>query len=81
MGQLPVLNEELIVEHIRSRKDFLDGVVISGGEPTLDPNRLKVLLPRFKDIGLPIKLDTNGSNPMVIEGLLSGDLSMLSPWT
>ena len=81
MGQLPDLNEELIVEHIRSRKDFLDGVVISGGEPTLDPNRLKVLLPRFKDIGLPIKLDTNGSNPMVIEGLLSGDLSMLSPWT
>ena len=86
MGQLPVLNEELIVEHIRSRKDFLDGVVISGGEPTLDPHRLKVLLSRFKDMGLPIKLDTNGSNPIVIEELLSRRLvdaiamDVKAPW-
>ncbi len=86
MGQLPILNEELIVEHIRSRKDFLDGVVISGGEPTLDPYGLKNLLSRFKEMGLPAKLDTNGSNPIVIEELLSEGLvdaiamDVKAPW-
>ena len=52
-----------------SRRNFLDGVVISGGEPTLHP-QLTALCQRIKDHGYPIKLDTNGSRPNRIRRLI-----------
>ena len=49
---------------------WVDGVVISGGEPTLSPG-LGDLIVEIKKLGLKVKLDTNGSRPNVLAGLLA----------
>ncbi len=51
----------------------MDGVVISGGEPTLQPG-LPALARAIKDMGLSVKLDTNGSRPEVVEAMLDEGL-------
>jgi pyruvate formate lyase activating enzyme len=48
----------------------LGGVVISGGEPTLYP-ALADLIARIRELGLKVKLDTNGLRPGVLEGLFA----------
>ena len=58
---------------LASRRDFLDGVVISGGEPTLQP-QLTGLCQRIKAHGYSVKLDTNGSRPAVIRRLIDDGL-------
>jgi len=68
---LPALNDIEVIEHIKSRRNFLDGIVISGGEPTLNIEKLDKVLSQLKEVGLPVKLDTNGSNPLAIETLIS----------
>jgi pyruvate formate lyase activating enzyme len=60
---------KVVMESLRRRKGWMDGVVVSGGEPTLQKG-LKELLRRLKALGLKVKLDTNGSNPDVLEELL-----------
>jgi pyruvate formate lyase activating enzyme len=55
-----------LIEDLNRRKAFIDGVVISGGEPTLDKGLLP-LLSRIKGLGLLIKLDTNGLAPKVLK--------------
>lgn len=54
---------------IRRQKGWVDGVVISGGEPALQPG-LADLIRLFRQDGLKIKLDTNGSRPDVLEALM-----------
>lgn len=70
-------NEDLIFDDILSflkkRVGVLDGVVISGGEPTLIPD-LENKIRRIKELGYLIKLDTNGSHPEVVESLISKGL-------
>jgi len=56
-----------------SRRSFLDGVVISGGEPTLQPG-LVLLCEQIKQLGYAVKLDTNGSRPQVLQKLLGAGL-------
>ena len=63
-----------IFNFLETRKGFLDGVVISGGEPTLQGD-LADLCARIKKLGYPVKLDTNGSRPsalrhLIVEGLV-----------
>ena len=58
---------------LKSRRDFLDGVVISGGEPTLEKNLVK-LCEAIKGLGYSIKLDTNGSRPKDLNFLLEKGL-------
>ena len=58
-----------VFRFIENRKGFLDGVVISGGEPTLQED-LFDLCRRIKNMGFPVKLDTNGSRPRVIKRLV-----------
>ncbi len=62
-----------IYRFIENRKGFLDGVVISGGEPTLQKD-LFDLCAHIKQIGYPVKLDTNGSRPDVIKRLIAEGL-------
>ena len=62
-----------ILDYLRERKGLLDGVVISGGEPTLMDD-LSAKIRQIKDLGYKIKLDTNGSNPSVIKGLIDQHL-------
>ena len=64
----PPVDEETVYDFLESRRNFLDGVVISGGEPTLHKG-LVVLCEKIKQMGYPVKLDTNGSRPQVIKTL------------
>jgi pyruvate formate lyase activating enzyme len=56
--------------HIRTNNDFLDGVCITGGEPTIY-NDLPKFINHLKDLGLLVKLDTNGTNPDLISDLIN----------
>jgi pyruvate formate lyase activating enzyme len=59
-----------VMQKLKERKDFIDGVVITGGEPTIN-KRLHVLLREIKEeVGLPVRLYTNGSNPLMIDFLI-----------
>jgi pyruvate formate lyase activating enzyme len=62
-----------VYRFIETRKGFLDGIVISGGEPTLQTD-LHKLCRDIKKMGYPVKLDTNGSRPLVIERLIAEGL-------
>lgn len=58
---------------LKKRRNQVDGVVISGGEPTLS-GELAHLLYAIKNIDYPIKLDTNGTNPKLINQIIEGGL-------
>lgn len=66
-------SEEEIFAEIEKRKDFLDGVVITGGEPTVQPD-LEAFLGKIKALSLDIKLDTNGVHPDMIERCIQNHL-------
>lgn len=75
---IPITNtgefsEEEIFEYLVLRKKILDGVVITGGEPTVQKD-LKGFIKKIKDLGLLVKLDTNGGNPKVLQELIDEDL-------
>lgn len=57
-------------EFLEKRRDFLDAVVISGGEPTLNDG-LPDLCRRIRHLGFSVKLDTNGSRPQMLGRLLA----------
>jgi pyruvate formate lyase activating enzyme len=59
-----------IVEHIEANRSMLDGVVVTGGEPTEDPD-LPSLLAALKDLDVAVRLDTNGCRPDVLQYLLA----------
>lgn len=69
-GQYPErIDRDTLLAFIGQRRTLLDGVVISGGEPTLWTG-LNALCRDLRELGMAIKLDTNGSRPDVIEALL-----------
>lgn len=59
-----------INNYLVERKDFIDGICMSGGEPTLYPD-LPLYFKEIKDKDFLIKLDTNGANPKLLEELLN----------
>jgi len=67
---LPPLDSAVIDEFLSSRQKFIDGVVITGGEPTLQPD-LPGYIDHIKSMGFLVKLDTNGSNPKMLGELIS----------
>jgi pyruvate formate lyase activating enzyme len=67
------LGPEAFLRFIESRRGRLDGVVFSGGEPTLQP-RLRALIEVTRNLGFAVKLDTNGTRPDVLEDLLTQGL-------
>ncbi|KQC11643.1 MAG: anaerobic ribonucleoside-triphosphate reductase activating protein [Candidatus Cloacimonas sp. SDB] len=64
---------EIVFSFLENRIGLLDAVVITGGEPTLHRD-LHVFIKRIKDLGFLVKLDTNGTNPDVLEHLVKNDL-------
>lgn len=64
---------EDIITFLKTRIGLLDAVVISGGEPTLMPG-IKKRIETIKDLGFKVKLDTNGSNPDLLEELIKDNL-------
>jgi pyruvate formate lyase activating enzyme len=71
--QYPDYPREVVLDELKSRIPFIDGVVISGGEPTLDPQCIN-LLRDIKALGLAIKLDTNGLKPDMLKKLMAEGL-------
>ena len=66
-------DESGVYQFLEKRKGLLDGVVISGGEPTLAED-LASLCEKIKGMGYSVKLDTNGSRPRVIKHLINEGL-------
>ena len=67
------ISEEEVFDHLRKRKNVLDGVCITGGEPTIQAD-LYIFIQKIKDMGYSIKLDTNGTNPQLLEKLVEDKL-------
>ncbi len=67
------VNENDFFNFLNNRKGLLDGVVISGGEPTIQKD-LKDFIKKIRDLGFKTKLDTNGSNPLVLKDLIDENL-------
>jgi len=68
-----IYDEKEILDYLEQRKNVLDGVVISGGEPTVQKD-LKEFIKKIKKIGLLVKLDTNGTNPDLLADLIKNKL-------
>ena len=74
-----------VYSFLEKRSGKLDGVVITGGEPTLQPGIMS-LMRRVKSMGYLVKLDTNGSRPKIIQDALDQDLldyvamDIKAPW-
>ena len=64
---------EYIVSHLRKYKNWVERVVITGGEPTINMNLFSAI-EQLKIEGIKIKLDTNGSSPSIIKGLVNDGL-------
>src|SRR3990170_4888248 len=58
-----------IESYLETNQMWIDGVVITGGEPTLHED-LGLLCERIKKIGLDVKVDTNGTNPAIISSII-----------
>jgi len=72
-GKLETIPEEEILEFLKSRKKWIDGVCLSGGEPLLYGD-LPEFIKKIKEIGLLVKLDTNGTNPQMLDYLIKNKL-------
>ena len=66
-GLMPLDNDEIFA-FLKKRSSLLEGVVITGGEPTLMPD-LPLLIQKIHQMGLKVKLDTNGYRPDVLKRL------------
>ena len=64
---------EDIARYISDNKDFLDGVCITGGEPTIHRG-LPGLIRKIRSLGANVKLDTNGTNPSMLQRLIKEGL-------
>ena len=69
----PVISVDELLAWLETRVGLLDGVVISGGEPTLH-SELDDLIERIKSLGFACKLDSNGTRPTVLRRLLEAGL-------
>lgn len=67
------LSEATILDFLDTRRELLDGVVITGGEPTMH-EELPVFMRRIKDKGFLVKLDTNGTNPKMLQQVIDEGL-------
>lgn len=68
-----LIPESELLEYLEGRIGQIDGVCVSGGEPTLH-NDLPQFIEKIKGLGLKIKLDTNGTNPEMLKELIDNKL-------
>lgn len=69
----PVISHEEVYSFLEKRKNMLDGLVITGGEPCLNSDLADFIRP-VKKMGYLVKLDTNGSRPMMVKALVEEGL-------
>ena len=68
-----IFDDDEVLNYFKKRKGILDGVCITGGEPLLQKDIFE-FCKKIKDIGLLIKLDTNGSRPKELDDLIQAEL-------
>ncbi len=68
------ISEEELLDFLKKRAGILDGVCITGGEPTLWPREVSELMRSIRRLGLEVKLDTNGYRPHVLKELCAEGL-------
>jgi pyruvate formate lyase activating enzyme len=68
-----ILQQEEIFEFLYKRKNLLEGICITGGEPTLNEDIIE-FIKKIKEIGYKVKLDTNGSKPEIIKEITDNKL-------
>lgn len=71
--KIDLIEDKVVFEFLETRKGKIDGLVISGGEPTLQSDLIEFVA-KIKQMGFLVKLDTNGTNPEVLEKLLEDNL-------
>ena len=71
--ELPDLVTDQVLRDLQARAGFIDGVVVTGGEPTLQDDLLE-FLSQLRAMGLGVKLDTNGSRPDALQACLERGL-------
>ena len=73
-NSLPAMAESEVLTYLNKRKGILEGLCITGGEPTLNPD-LPEFIKKVKDIGYSVKVDTNGTNPDMVKMLVAEKLA------
>lgn len=66
--EIKTYSEQEILDFLRTNKDFLEGVCITGGEPTMN-QELPAFIKKIRQLGYKVKLDTNGTNPDMLKAL------------
>ncbi|HUW71708.1 MAG TPA: anaerobic ribonucleoside-triphosphate reductase activating protein [Candidatus Humimicrobiaceae bacterium] len=69
----PKITEKEFFKFLESRKELLEGVVVCGGEPTINKD-LPDFVREIKSLGFLVKIDTNGSNPQMLKNLIDKKL-------
>jgi len=67
--KMPTVSHEQVENYLETNRKWVDGVVITGGEPTLHKD-LPLLCEKIRKIGFKVKVDTNGTNSAMIRGLI-----------
>jgi pyruvate formate lyase activating enzyme len=62
-----------VEDYLKKQRGWIDGVCITGGEPTLHSD-LPDLCSKLKEMGFLVKVDTNGTNPLIVKELMAGEL-------
>jgi pyruvate formate lyase activating enzyme len=73
IAKQPRLSEKDFFDFLRDRKGLLEGIVVCGGEPTINAD-LPQFIEKIKNLGFLVKLDTNGSNPSMLKDLVNSKL-------
>lgn len=71
--KIPGISEEKVIDHLISQKKWLDGLIVTGGEPTIHPS-LPNFAQRVKKKGFEFGVETNGSNPNMLKKLIKENL-------
>lgn len=72
--KLSNISKSFIFAFLESKKGWIDGVVITGGEPTLHREELIKLVRKIKSLGFLVKLDSNGTNPGLLEKMIKENM-------
>lgn len=73
IAKQPRISEKEFFDFLRERRGLLEGVVVCGGEPTINKDLLQ-FIEKIKNLGYVVKLDTNGSNPEMLKDLVNRGL-------
>lgn len=72
--EAPLMDDAELLKFLKTRRDLLDGVAFTGGEPCLH-KELPELIKNIRELGFQVKVDTNGYHPEMIKTLIDGSLA------